>query len=180
MDGRIFTVVDGDDGLQEDSVWADVSSESGDESGDDESGDDEAIHVENISEEQLLAINRANQIKPFKSSKLNKIYSLFLMVALVIILAYLDYVNEFQIKKLISNFQITPKSNWADAKAMCSRNSVKQVDVVVNFIEKDKTDLQCISKVESNEMERKKIHSKSTLNSYFHNNVIQKEKRRSS
>lgn len=167
MDDRIFEVDDDDDDNdndelqegEEDSVWADVASESGD--------DNEAIHVKTISEE----------IKPFRR-KLNKIYSLFMIIGLVLFLAYLDYVNEFQIKKLISNFQIAPKSNVADAKnlARYSKNSAKQVDAVVYFIEKDSADLQYISELDRSGMERKQIIRRSNIYSYFHKNVIKKEK----
>lgn len=168
MDDRIFEV-DDDDEFDEDSVWTNVSSESGDES--------EAIHVKTISEEDLLAMNRANEIKPFKK-KLNKIYSLFMIVALVVFLAYLDYVNEFQIKKLISNFQITPKSSVAHAKnlAKYSKHSAKQVDAVVYLIEKDTADLQYLSDLDSSGIERKQIIRRSNIYSYFHKNVIKKEK----
>eukprot|EP01036_Dinobryon_divergens_P027386 gene27386-36154_t len=171
MDDRIFEVDDDDElhEFDEDSVWADVSSESGDES--------EAIHVKTISEEDLLAMTRANEIKPFKK-KLNKIYSLFIIVALVLFLAYLDYVNEFQIKKLISNFQITPKSSVAHAKnlAKYSKHSAKQVDVVVYFIEKDTAGLQNLPDLDSSGIERKQIIRRSNIYSYFHKNVIKKAK----
>ena len=176
MDEQEIIEVDFDDEeLQENSVWADVDSESGEYN---LSFDEETIPPE---EENPIEINRTNPIKPFKT-KLNKIYSLFMMVALVIFLAYLDYVNEFQIMKLISNFQITPKSNWADAKnlAKYSSNSAKQVEAVVYFMEKEKPDLQCISDVASYGMERKNVQSRSALYSYFHDNVIPKGKEKSS
>lgn len=177
MDDRIFEVDDDDElhEFDEDSVWADVSSESGDES--------EAIHVKTISEEDLLAMNRANRANRANESKLfkkklNKIYSLFMIVALVVFLAYLDYVNDFQIKKLISNFQITPKSSVAHAKnlAKYSKHSAKQVDAVVYLIEKDTAGLQYLSDLDSSEIERKQIIRRSNIYSYFHKNVIKKAK----
>lgn len=81
-------------------IWKDVDS------------DHDDIEEEEENENQEISNNDQNKVlyiidfNPLFYKKNRKIVSLFLILFFISLLAYLDYVNDFQIKNLISNFHI--------------------------------------------------------------------------
>jgi len=127
MDKTIFEVDDPDIIEEGDSIWTEVASDC----------DELFVDTESIK----MLTKPIIEIKPFK--KWRKIISLLTIILLVSFLAYLDYVNDFQIMHLINTFQFSKKAS-AKGVAICSPDGdlstipgIIKVEAVVHMIEKD-------------------------------------------